>query len=195
MKGILQGITALGRRTLVTLILDAKAEDLERYYGKEIDAEIGPLNAKKSLSQNAYYWALLTKVAAHKDIRASTARQHNLMLRQHARFLTIGGLIPTVLLKDDDETEDKVLEDAELHLYPTSATIENSKGTRFRYYRIMRGVRTYNVEEMSVLLDDLIEGAQALGIETLTTDELERIRIYEREREARKSEQGEGRAV
>lgn len=45
----------------------------------------------------------------------------------------------------------------------------------YRTYALLRGSHTFNREEMSRLIDTAVEGAKALGIETMTPDELKRM--------------------
>jgi hypothetical protein len=195
MVGKIRDIIPAGARTILSLDLSVPASRFEKYTGKDLSVVIKPYTAHRSLSQNAYYWELLTQVASHRAVRTSTARQHNLMLRQHPRFETISGTVVNIWLKDSEDTEKEVLESIENHLYPTSYTQTNSKGVVFRCYYMMRGSRSYTTAEMSVLLDDLIVDAKELGIETATPDELARMREYDRQKEARKSEQGKGQEV
>lgn len=64
---------------------------------------------------------------------------------------------------------------------PTSQVKLGTKNQMFRTYVMIRGSSTYDTKEMSILLDELIQEAQNLGIETLTPAELEEIRQYEQE--------------
>lgn len=48
---------------------------------------------------------------------------------------------------------------------------------------MLRGSHTFNVAEMSGLLDLMIQEAEAQGIETITPDELAHIREMEAQRE------------
>lgn len=186
MVGKIRDILPVGSRTILSLDLSVPASQVERYSGKTLSVTLKPYSARRSLSQNAYYWELITQVASHRAVRISTARQHNLLLRQHPHFETISGTVVNVWLKESDETENEVLESMENHLYPTSYTQTNSKGVVFRCYYMMRGSRSYTTAEMSVLLYDLIADAKELGIETATPDELAKMREYDRQAEDRK---------
>lgn len=187
MTGEVRDVIPIGPRVILSIVLDATAEKVGKYIGQRVNVEIGPIRKGRTLSQNAYYWQLLTKVA--EKLHTSTAFQHNRLLRQHPRFDTIAGEIPTLLLKEREGIDEEIMEDEHNHLYPTTQLLTNSAGTVFRYYRLMRGSKTFNTAEMSVLLDDLIADAQEAGIETLTPAELERIREWERQRETKAQEQ------
>lgn len=139
---------------------------------------------KRSLSQNAYYWKMLSVLA--RKLRMSNARLHNLMLRDCAAPFIIGGKIAMQPIPDTDEAENDVLEAVTYHLKPSSGTITGNDGTRYRWYVVLRGSSTFNTAEMSALLDRLIVECKEQGIETLPDDEIERMRQYERIQEQKK---------
>lgn len=143
---------------------------------------------KRHLSQNAYYWVLIGKLAAKLHI--STARLHNLMLRDCAYPMITGGKVAMRPIPDTDEAENEVLEAETYHVKPTSGILTGNDGTVFRWYVILRGSSTFNVEEMSALIDRLIPECREQGIETLPDDEIERMRLYEIKQEKKKHSDG-----
>lgn len=143
---------------------------------------------KKSLSQNAYYWVLIGKLAAKLHI--STARLHNLMLRDCSFPFIVDGKVAMQALRDTEEAENRVLESETYHVKPTSGTITGNDGLTYRWYMVLRGSRTFNVEEMSALIDNLIPACVEQGIEVLPADELERMRMYEIKQEKKKHSDG-----
>ena len=153
-------------------------------YAQEDRAKVWDLTEhreKRSLSQNGYYWKLLSILA--RKLKVSNARIHNLLLRECASPYIIGGKVAMQPIPDTDEAEEQVLESTTYHMKPTSGTITGNDGTRFRWYVILQGSSTFNVEQMSGLLDRLIEDCKEQGIETLPEDELMRMRQTERENE------------
>ena len=66
-----------------------------------------------------------------------------------------------------------MLEAEAYHLNPTSQVLTDRHGRPVRTYVFMRGSSDYDTKEMSVLVDGLVQEAQALGIETLTPREFE----------------------
>ena len=132
---------------------------------------------KRTLSQNGYYWSLLSKVAG--VMKLSKSHVHNLMIRDYGQRELFGDKIAPIYIPDTEEAEREALEADTFHIKPTSQVKEGNNGIMYRAYVLMRGSSTYNVQEMSVLLDGLIEEAKQLDIETLPPDELERIRQYE----------------
>lgn len=63
-----------------------------------------------------------------------------------------------------------------IHLRPTTATRILDDGKLYRVYIVMRGSHTYDTKEMSTLIDGVVQEAKELGIETMTPDEIERMK-------------------
>lgn len=131
---------------------------------------------KRTLTQNAYYWVLIDKVAG--AARISKPELHNRLLRQYGVLERVDGLPLAVFLPDTENAEKSALEATTYHLRPTSVTKQGSKGT-LRQYVMLKGSHDLNTTEMAVLLDGLIQEARQLSIETMTPAELERLRAYE----------------
>jgi hypothetical protein len=138
---------------------------------------------RRSLSQNGYYWKLLSILA--RKLNMSNARVHNLLLRECSSPYLIGGKVAMQPIPDTDEAENQVLESETYHLKPTSGTITGNDGQRYRWYLLLHGSSDFTVEQMRGLLDRLIEDCKEQGIETLSEDELMRIRQGELEHERR----------
>ena len=145
---------------------------------------------KRSLSQNAYYWKMLSILA--KKLRISNARLHNTLLRDCAEPFYIGGKVAMQPIPDTDEAENDVLEAETYHLKPTSGIITGADGGIYRWYIVLRGSSTFCVEEMSNLLNRLLEECRQQGIQTLTQDEIERMRMYELDKERKKEKEDNG---
>lgn len=143
----------------------------------DTDWDIVKHREKRSLSQNAYYWVLVGKMA--KYLRISTAELHNRLLRSYGQVMIVDGMIATTYLPDTDEAEQKINLAETFHLRPTSTVVTPKPGKTLRAYIIMRGSSGYNTEEMGTLLDGTVEEARQMGIETLTPGELERMRVSE----------------
>lgn len=131
---------------------------------------------KRSLDSNAYYWVLVSKLARKLNISAS--RLHNLMLRDVGLPFLIDGHVSMQPIPDTEAAEDQVLESATYHLKPTSSVIEGKDGI-YRWYVVLRGSSTYNAEEFSALLERLISECKTQDIETMTPEELYRMRLKE----------------
>ena len=141
--------------------------------------------AKRSLNQNSYYWSLLGKVA--QKSRVSSSEIHNQNLRDLGLVLRINDSLVPIYLPDTDEAEKTALNADTYHIKPTSKTQEGKDGKLYRCYVMLRGSSTFNTDEMSALLDLMIQEAKAQGIETMTPDELAHMREVERNAKAHKS--------
>lgn len=159
---------------------------------KEQTWKLAPYKKKKSISQNGYYWVLAGELA--KKTHVSVNRIHNLHLRQLSQIdmdymYRMGGKPVTVFIPDTDESENDALEQEKFHIKPTSAIRQGSDGVNYRGYIVLRGCSTFDVEEMSALLALLIQDCQAVGIETMTPDQLAHMRELEKACEERTKKQ------
>lgn len=143
---------------------------------------------KRSLTQNSYYWKLLSLTA--DKLKMSKPELHNRMLRKYGQRQYIGGLLVRIPIPDTDEAEEAALAAEKFHIQPTSDVKTGRDGRQYRTYLMLRGSSDYDTREMSVLLDGMINEAQQQDIETLTPMELERMRRDEREAEERKKRKG-----
>ena len=138
----------------------------------------------RSKQQNAYYWALVNRIANRMNL--SKTEVHNLMLRDYGQYMSIGGETPIVYIPDTEQAEAETRRSAVMHLKPTSYTKEGKGDVDFRAYRVMMGSRFYDTGEMAILLRGCVQEAKALGIETLTPEELQTMRAEDEKRERKK---------
>lgn len=142
---------------------------------------------KRSLSQNSYYWQLAGKVAQKTSrFGANINVIHNRNLRELGLIEYMGGYPVPVYLPDTDEAEQKALNAEKFHVKPTSQVRTGKDGQIFRCYVLLRGSHTFNVAEMSALVDLMVQEAKAVGVETMTPDELEKLRLLEEQAERKK---------
>ena len=50
------------------------------------------------------------------------------------------------------------------------------QGKLFKHYKVIRGQSAYDTKEMSTFIDGIVSEAKELDIETLTPDEIERMK-------------------
>ena len=128
----------------------------------KLSFEIKPYRAKRSLDANAYYWVLITKLA--KKIGISNLELHNMMLRMYGQAEIIEGKAVYLTIPDTEEAERKVNNATDYHLQATSQVREGNDGIMYRTYKLLRGSRTYNTEEMARLIDGLVQCCKDAGI-------------------------------
>lgn len=134
--------------------------------------EITKRKKKRSLDANGYYWKLVSEIA--DKLRVSKNEVHNILLRRYGQAEGIDGRLVTVYIPDTEKAAKQALMAEDYHIKPTSYVQAGSKGQTLRAYILLRGSRTYNTKEMSVLIEGTIQEAEQMGIQTLTPKELER---------------------
>lgn len=137
---------------------------------KEKVWEIKEHREKRSLDSNAFYWLLIGKLA--RKLHVSTARLHNLMLRECAPPYLIDGHIAMQPIPDTEQAENQVLESSTYHLKPTAGIITGNDGQAYRWYVVLCGSSTFNSVEMNALIARIVEACDEQGIQTATPDEL-----------------------
>jgi hypothetical protein len=130
---------------------------------KELEITVKPYRKKRSLDQNAYAWELIGKMA--DKMRTGKDEVYLLMLKRYGQ----GGVI-----KVQPQNEEAIL--AAIKYYERHEKLYNDTD---KYYRIWAGSSGYNTEEMTVFIDGIISEAKALGIETLTPEQLADMRSLE----------------
>lgn len=120
---------------------------------------------KRSLDANAYCWAIITKIANHPDIKSSKEEVYEEMLQKYGfLYQDEEGYIPVTVKAGVDMSK------IEGHW-----KFYKSNG-KFDSYLMIKGSSEYDTAEMAHFIDMVVQEAKELGIETLTPDELERIK-------------------
>ena len=153
-------------KLIISFLVDSIPTDLEDLQNKNLDVVAKPHRDKRSLNANAYFHVLSGKIA--EKLGTSLTHEKNRMIREYGQYEVIDGMIPTLTAKE--KYEDKMLDIEGVHL----KVVERPGGTV--KMAVMRGSHTYNTAEMSRLIDATVEEAKELGVETLTPDQLERMK-------------------
>lgn len=148
--------------------------------------DIRPHKEKRSLSQNAYYWVILSKMA--ERLHMSKNEMHNRLLRSYGQILIIDGMTATTYLPDTEEAEEQTLQAETYHVRPTATVITDAKNRQLRAYYLLKGSHDYDSGEMAALLAGTVDEAKAMEIETLTPDELERMHLHEKAKEDKRDD-------
>lgn len=164
------------RKTIVSLEIDSSPTEAEKLVGKDLTAEIKPYRKHRSLDANAYYWVLVGKIAKARNV--SRTEMHNILLSEYgAESMVDGTLEWSVKAQTFDWTKS-----TECHYRPSGYSVATKDGARLPIYWIIRGSHTYSTEEMARLIDGTVYEAKEHGIETMTPDELERMKASWRAR-------------
>lgn len=155
------------KRWYITVETEEKPRIYDKTKDKDISIEIKAYRERRSLNANAYFHVLVDKIA--EALGESHAETHNKMI---ALYGQADPEIKNIIMADRIPWEK--LET--IHLRPTTATRLMDNGELYRVYIVMRGSHTYDTKEMARLIDGTVYEAQSIGIETLTPEELERLK-------------------
>ncbi len=132
---------------------------------EKLSIKVSKYRQKRSLDANAYCWAIITKIANHPDIKSSKEEVYEEMLQKYGfLYQDEEGYIPVTVKAGVDMSK------IEGHW-----KFYKSNG-KFDSYLMIKGSSEYDTSEMAHFIDMVVQEAKELGIETLTPDELERIK-------------------
>ena len=153
------------RRRLLTFEVDnVSNEEINRLNGLDnLDIKAVRHVEKRSLSANAYFHVLVSKIADALSISKAHAK-NDLITKYGQKMFT-----------DDDvaciKTNLTIEQTREME-QPHLKFVKYSEQDGTYFYYIYRGSRTYNSKEMSVLIEGTVMDAKELDIETLPPAEL-----------------------
>ena len=139
---------------------------------KDIDKlaiKVDKYRKKRSLDANSYFHVLVGKIADVHNI--SKAYCKNILISKYGQIEFVD--TEMVVIKTNIPPE-QMLEQETLHCLPCGVKVENGKEVNF--YRVYRGSHSYDSREMSLLIDGTVEEAKALGIETVTDEEIRKMK-------------------
>lgn len=151
----------------VTFEVDA-IDELRGLEGQDLTLEVKPRRTRRSQNANAYFHVLVGKIA--EAVGISKARAKNTLLGKYGqREITEDGplIISIISTVDMAERED---------IHATPIGYGSAGGRDFVHYAIIKPSHLYDTREMAHLIDGTIEDAKELGIQTLTPNEIERMK-------------------
>ena len=159
-------VPTLGRKFIVTLECDAPVD--EKLMQKELDVSLKPYSAKRSTRANAYLWELCDKIAeklstdkviyTKEDVYRDTIKECGI-------FKDFENLKPS-----DAKTLCHVWK--QLGTGWVTEQVDYMPDGENVIIRCYYGSSTYNVSQMSRIIDNVVQDCKALGIETMTPDEI-----------------------
>ena len=123
--------------------------------------EVQECKGKRSLSQNSYCWLLINKIA--NILRLSKEEIYLQMLEDYGQSI----LIP---VKKGEKPNGYF----KYYKYETSSILN---GKEADWYKIYKGSSEFDSKEMTILIDGIIQECKQLGKETLTPDEISKLKI------------------
>ena len=169
MKGeIVDFSLSFNRKQRLTVELD---EDFRHKYdklkGKPVEVTVKKWSEHRTLTANAYLWALITQIG--NAIRESKEDVYFDMLKAYGQ-----GAAASVQEKD----EERFCRSYKYHEYIGESELN---GKTFKHYRFWVGSSEYNRDEFTILLDGVVNEAKNLGLETRPQDEIDALlREYEK---------------
>lgn len=147
------------RKQRLTLELEGDFRgQYDKLHDKDVGVTIKRWSEKRSLTANAYLWVLVGKIG--DALRMSKDEVYFDMLKAYGQ----GGAV---------SVEARFVEDFK-RTYKYSERLGETElnGKTFVHYRFWVGSSEYNTQEMSVLIDGVVQEAKNLGIETMNEAEL-----------------------
>ncbi|MDD3370016.1 MAG: hypothetical protein PHP50_14240 [Lachnospiraceae bacterium] len=134
-----------------------KIKDLDR-----LSIKVAKYRQKRSLDANAYCWVLITKIA--DAVFSSKDEVYEEMLQKYGQFY-----------ENEDGGYVTITTTADMTTIPGHWKYISEHG-KFKSYLMIKGSSEYDTQEMAHFIDQIIDEAKALGIETLPPEELERMK-------------------
>ncbi len=132
----------------------------------ELNIDIKKYRAKRSLDANAYFWVLVDKL--------SQVTGYNKTEIYKNAIKEIGGVSDTICVTN--KAVDKLRESWSQNGLGWQTDTLPSKIDGCTNVILYYGSSTYNSKQMSLLIDNIVQDCQSVGIETLTPTELERLK-------------------
>lgn len=123
--------------------------------------EIKEKRNKRSLTQNAYAWSLIGKIADKINLPKDDV--YYKMLKDYGQFEVISLVAPVSL--------------SGFVKYYEKIGTGKVNGKEFNHYKIYKGSSEFDSKEMTIFIDGIIQECRQLDIETLTPDEIARMRL------------------
>lgn len=122
--------------------------------------ELKEYKEKRSLNANAYAWKLITEIG--NILRKSKEEIYLQMLKDYGQqemVSVLSSVDPNGYFKYYEKVGSSVL-----------------NGKEFTHYKIYKGTSEYDIKEMSIFIDGVVQEAKQLDIETKTPEEIENLK-------------------
>ena len=154
---------SFNRKQRLTLELEGDFRgQYDKLRDKDLDVTIKKWNDHRTLTANAYLWALVGKIG--DALRMNKDEVYFDMLKAYGQ----GGAV---------SVEERFVEDF-MRTYKYSERLGETElnGKTFVHFRFWVGSHEYSREEFSILLDGVAQEAKNLGIETMDEQNLKSLR-------------------
>ena len=172
LSGKIQGLAQDFASKRVTLMLtvneEAAVKNLfdELHETEKLSIKIDKYREKRSLNANNYAWKLLTEIG--NVLRSSKDEVYLEMLKRYGQSEIISVLAHIPI--------------GEYVKYCEEAGESTLNGKLFKHYKVYKGSSEFDTREMSIFLDGVVSEAQELGIDTMTPNEIAKLKsLWEEE--------------
>lgn len=154
-------------KPIISLQVDSDAGLTELLEGALLSIKIEKYHAKRSLNANSYMWVLIGEIAKKTGEPRSEIYRHAIME---------AGVMKTLVVKEElaSEVTSYLTDVKPSGTGDFALTGHTLKGWTEVYLYI--GSSKYNTKEMARLIDYVVEECKPLGIDTMTPDEIERLK-------------------
>ena len=166
LSGVITGMAQDFRGRRVTLILSVN-EDMEAKHMfdelnevERLSIKIDKYREKRSLNANNYAWKLMTEIA--NIVRASKEEVYLEMLKHYGQSEIISVLAHIPI--------------HEYVKYCEEAGESALNGKLFKHYKVYKGSSEFDTREMSIFIDGIVSEAKGLGIQTMTPNEIAKLK-------------------
>lgn len=136
-------------------------------YGKDLNMTLADYKKKRSTDANAYCWVLCGKIA-----EVMPEKSPRDVYRENVR--KVGVYLQMNMWENAVPTFEEKWESKGIGWFVDLVDDDSQPG--FKLIHAFYGSSTYDTAEMSRLIDSVIQDAQAVGINTMTPKEIERLK-------------------
>ncbi len=166
LSGKIQGLAQdfVSKRVTLTLSVNEEAavKNLfdELHETEKLSIKIDKYREKRSLNANNYAWKLLTEIG--NVLRSSKDEVYLEMLKRYGQSEIISVLAHIPI--------------GEYVKYCEEAGESTLNGKLFKHYKVYKGSSEFDTREMSIFLDGVVSEAKELGIDTMTPNEIAKLK-------------------
>ena len=159
-------IDFISGKTLLTLEVNEK-DTIKNGYDKlkateKLSIKISKFREKRSLNANNYAWLLISELAENQGVTKEEIYRH---------YIKEVGIFRQVEI--DEKAVDTLAHSWGLHgLGWFTEKVDYAQHDGFVLINLYYGSSTYNTNQMSRLIDAIVQDCQAVGIDTKTPDEI-----------------------
>lgn len=155
-------LTLDGKVEITFITYKAVMNGFEDLKDKELNVKVTPFSKKRSLTQNAYMWVLLGELASKLKITKDEAYKH---------FIKDYGLYEVIPIKNEAvEMFNRCWTTKGIGWF--TETLRESKLEGYTTLLVYYGSSSYDSNQMSKLVDAIVNDCQEVGISTMTLSEI-----------------------